>query len=243
MQFSQSSVFALARAFVVIALAPALAEAEAQILSIPGQGTWETELQPRELDGNLSNGPEAYYDTALKITWLRNANAINMESWYQATNWASSLVVGGISGWRLPNMVDTGESGCNFAFIGTDCGYNVDAINSEMAHLWYITLGNTAYLDATGNHPPGWGATNVGVFENLQTASYWTGVSYSPDPSVAWLFHVGYGYQGYGNKGSKGYAIAVHDGDVASVPEPHSYIALLSGLGVVAVAVRRRRRK
>jgi hypothetical protein len=40
---------------------------------ISGQGTWETTLQPRDLDGNLSTA-EAYYDTDLNITWLANAN-------------------------------------------------------------------------------------------------------------------------------------------------------------------------
>ena len=40
--------------------------------AISGQGTWETTLQPRDLDGNTST-IEAYYDTVLNITWLANA--------------------------------------------------------------------------------------------------------------------------------------------------------------------------
>lgn len=40
---------------------------------ISGQGTWESTLQARDLDGNKST-VEAYYDTALGITWLANAN-------------------------------------------------------------------------------------------------------------------------------------------------------------------------
>lgn len=51
-----------------------LAAGAAQALGVPGQGTWETTLQPRDLDGNAANGPEAFYDTVLDITWLRDAN-------------------------------------------------------------------------------------------------------------------------------------------------------------------------
>ena len=36
----------------------------------PGQGTWETTLQSR--DGNHDGVVEAYYDTALNITWSRD---------------------------------------------------------------------------------------------------------------------------------------------------------------------------
>lgn len=39
----------------------------AQAAPIPGQGTWETTLQGRDLDGNFGSF-EAYYDTVLDIT-------------------------------------------------------------------------------------------------------------------------------------------------------------------------------
>ena len=42
-------------------------------IGVTGQGTWETTLQARDLDGNLSTA-EAYYDTDLDITWLADAN-------------------------------------------------------------------------------------------------------------------------------------------------------------------------
>jgi hypothetical protein len=41
--------------------------------AVSGQGTWETTLQGRDLDGNPATF-EAYYDTDLNITWLANAN-------------------------------------------------------------------------------------------------------------------------------------------------------------------------
>ena len=36
-------------------------------MGISGQGTWETTLESRDLDGNVAT-IEAYYDTALNIT-------------------------------------------------------------------------------------------------------------------------------------------------------------------------------
>lgn len=45
----------------------------AQAVSVSGQGTWESTLQGRDLDGNLATF-EAYYDTVLGITWLADAN-------------------------------------------------------------------------------------------------------------------------------------------------------------------------
>ena len=45
----------------------------AHSLGIPGQGTWETTLEGRDLDGNPATF-EAYYDTVLDITWLPNSH-------------------------------------------------------------------------------------------------------------------------------------------------------------------------
>ncbi|MDP2325623.1 MAG: hypothetical protein Q8N51_16575 [Gammaproteobacteria bacterium] len=39
--------------------------------------------------------------------------------------------------------MDTGTPGCDFAYTGTDCGYNVDLVAGEMARMFYSTLGNT----------------------------------------------------------------------------------------------------
>ena len=46
----------------------------AHAAGVQGQGTWETTLQGRDLDGDLSNGPEAFFDTVLNVTWLADAN-------------------------------------------------------------------------------------------------------------------------------------------------------------------------
>jgi hypothetical protein len=131
----------------------------ANAASVSGQGTWETTLQGRDLDGNLSTA-EAYYDISLNTTWLANANVASLMTWADANSWAAGLnpYGSGITGWRLPTVTDTGTPGCDFAYTGTDCGYNVDTATGEMAHMFYTTLGDKAYYDTSGVGPKQVGA-------------------------------------------------------------------------------------
>ncbi len=161
-------------------------------------------LVGRDINGNAVAGSSAsavfLYDADLNLTWLRNANAgagssfddgfsttDGLMTWGNANNWANTLTVGNYSGWRLPTMVDTGAPGCDFSYAGgTDCGYNVQTATSEMAHLYYVSLGNLAYCppgDATcaGGPQAGWGLTNTGNFQNLQPYVYWSGTEYAPN--------------------------------------------------------------
>jgi hypothetical protein len=133
----------------------ALSGTPASVHAVPvsGQGTWETMLQARDLDGNLATA-EAYYDTMLGITWLADADyAGTLMTWSTASNWVTNLdpYSSGISGWRLPTVTDTGPTGCDSAFSGTDCGYNVDVTTGEMAHMFYTLLGDPARYDSLGN--------------------------------------------------------------------------------------------
>ena len=168
-------------------------------------------LVGRAINGGAVPGSSAaavfLYDTDLNITWLRNANAgagssfddgfsptDGLMTWANANNWANTLTVGSYSGWRLPTMVDTGAPGCDFSYSGgTDCGYNVQTATSEMAHLYYVSLGNLPYCppgDTTcaGGPQAGWGLTNVGNFQNLQPYYYWSGTEYAPTLDGAWFF-------------------------------------------------------
>ena len=84
----------------------------------PGQGSWQDTLQARDLDGNFGNGAEAYFDTALNITWLADVNAIagtvydtvdptrltesrhdGLVSALDAVLWTRHLSAGGVQGW------------------------------------------------------------------------------------------------------------------------------------------------
>lgn len=221
---------------------------------VPGQGNWETTLQARDLDGDAVT--DAFYDTVLDVTWLRNANVNGPMNWNVANAWAANLVVGAYSDWRLPTMVDTGAAGCDFVLVGgTDCGYNAQTqsggtVFSEMAHLFHETLGNKS-LYAPGvlpdgvTHQAGWGLSNTGDFQDMQSDSYWTGLDYAPDASYAWRFDTLHGFQAYFLKSGGGVdfsALAVRSGDVAAVrvPEPGTlYLATLAFVGM-GVASRRR---
>ena len=236
---------------------------------IPGQGTWQTTLQSRDLDGNPGDGPEAFYDTDLNITWLRETsvdygnslgNPLGGTSFSEGQDWVSSLNVGGVSGWRLPATlpVDGASFSYTFSYDGTtDFGYWSTA--SEMAHLFYVTLGNTGYCPhsdvsiCAGSLPvlnPIIGMTNSGQFANLIGGVYISGTPFAPNPGYdTWVFSMWYGDQDYcfacGPLGEDGdvavtYALAVHDGDVGvpipAVAELPTVAFMLAGIGLVAAA-------
>ncbi|MBC7733852.1 MAG: PEP-CTERM sorting domain-containing protein [Bacteriovorax sp.] len=146
-------------------------------------------------------------------------------------------------------MIDTGSPGCDESVAGgTDCGENVQTRSggttySEMAHLFYVTLGNKAYCtpgDATCVGPqPGWGLTNTATFQNMTDDYYWSGLEYALNPSDAWGFRGLDGGHGNYFKTDKFYALAVRTGDVTAVPEPQTYALLM--LGLIGLAVARRR--
>ncbi|MEY4764961.1 MAG: hypothetical protein RI907_1634 [Pseudomonadota bacterium] len=236
-----------------------VAAAQAQAAGVPNQGTWQTTLQGRDLDGNAANGFEAYYDTALNLTWMTDANyaqssgydADGRMSWHAAKAWVANLNLNGITDWRLPTMVDTGTPGCNWGFRDSDCGYNVSPGISEFAHLYYVTLGNKGYLNESGEVQSGWGLINTGPFKNVQYLFYWFNLevangiairgNWHPTPSDdAWRFDVRDGSQVFADMGFEMAAWAVHPGDVAAVPEPQTCALALAGLAVAGLARRRR---
>jgi len=196
---------------------------------------------------------QAYYDTALNITWLANGNLAATQSfgidafsgamnWFAAQDWITAMNAANYLGkdtWRLPAVTDTGEPGCDVAYQGTDCGYNVDMSTGEMAHLYYDTLGNVAYRDANGgrtncsNSPP-YCLSNTGPFSNLLRNYYWYGTDQPTHPSDGWGFYFGLGYQDTYVKSEKLYAWAVHDGDpFAPVPIPPAVFLFGSAIGVI----------
>jgi hypothetical protein len=205
----------------------------------------------------VDRGNGFIYDTTLNITWLQNANLAAGSSYDDgesatdgrlsfsaATAFVASLVVDGISGWRLPGVtIATADGSCDFGFSGTDCGYNVSTRNSELAHLFTVDLGNRSVVDANGNPQTPYGLVNTGLFKNLQPSQYWTGTTFAPNPDRAWNFDMNYGYQNYDFEDRFFYSVlAVHDGDIAAaVPEPASWA--LMALGIAGLALRRVRKR
>jgi hypothetical protein len=213
-------------------LAPLVSSASA----ISGQGTWETTLEARDL--NQDGVTDAVYDKALNLTWLASVASTQVE-WTTADAWARTLQVGGYGGWRLPTVNPT--SSCTYSAAGgTDCGVNINVFDpasgkvaSEVAHLWYITLGNNAEPGTGMLMQKGWGLSNTAQFLTMTDATLLWSNAYAADTTLAWYFDLGLGTQNVGRKYFSMSALAVHDGDVAAVPEASALGMGLAGLAVV----------
>lgn len=180
-------------------------------------------LQDRDLDGDTV--VDAFYDTDLDITCLRNANVNGAQDWDTQVAWASNFSFGGYDDWRLP----TTDTSCS----GSNC------TGSEMGHLYYVELGNVASVSPI----------NTGAFQNLQ-GQYWSGTPAVSDSGGAWQFSFDLpsfpfvnGIQFETGKFNPLPALVVRGGDVLpAVPEPATGAMLTLGLGGLAVATRRRTR-
>jgi PEP-CTERM motif len=210
-------------------LAAALATAAAALLlATPAHAV----LQDRDIDGN--GQVDAFYDTDLNVTWLRDLKAVSGASylnWYQAMAAADSYSIGNYADWRLPGNPTECYGSCQ---------------DTEIGHLLWNEL---AVYPANGY--PGVNDYHHDFSPFLNAEDYmflWTSTTNSlSNDQYAWYYDTGFGnslynVKSYGNA-STTQLLLVRDGDVmtAAVPEPETYAMLLAGMGVLATMVRRRK--
>ena len=177
------------------------------------------------------------YDDMLNITWLQDANYASTSDYDDdgkmtkaaAQTWLNSLSFGDASEWRLPSVRQA------------TAGFN--QTSSELANLFYDSLGNSSnsgqFLNSFQDN---YSNTNQS-FLNTHPGLYWLEEDFNLAGTKSWVMWSS-GYTGNQNVGTKGYAWAVHDGDIAdyldvtTVPVPAS--AFLFGSALMILLIRRR---
>ena len=148
-------------------------------------------------------GGQAYYDTELNITWAADANINGAHNWWDQWIWASGLTINGVSGWRLPSADVNGN------------GSSEGGFDNEMYFLYW----NEGITAAT-----------PGVFSNVQSSVYWSGTELVEDRPYAFIFFFNSGDTLDDIKSYPHFAWAIHDGDVALIPEPEMFAMMSIGL-------------
>jgi len=180
-------------------------------------------------------------------------------NWYEAEAWIAVLNAQsylGYNDWRQPTTGPINGSIFNYSFgyDGTfDYGYNVSApgtphagsTGSELAHLFFNSLGNSAYsntagVDQSATYCTGPNAClqNTGPFSNMQSYVYWSGTEYAPVPSGAWFFNTFNGYQSLVFKDYDDLFVwPVRGGQSAAAPSTAQPVPALGGFGLAALGV------
>ena len=213
----------------------ASAYVNAVIASVPGGKIYDTpnfnDTPPNS--GYYTLSASDFNTTSGEVTWF-GAKAF--------TTYLNNINYGGTNQWRLPIWTDTGASGEQFGYNGTDYGYNVNTNSGELAKLYYDELGKKAYINTSGVEQSGYGifgnsgaqiaGGTAGPFSNAQSLfAYWSGTEYEI-PTSAWVFFTYDGIQSVSGKNNQVYtfAWAVSPGQVAAVPVPGAVWLFGSGL-------------
>ena len=161
----------------------------------------------------------AYYDTLLDITWAADARIVENDTWANQTAWASTLNLGGVTGWRLPSA-DADSDG---TVVDCSGGGVIGCADNEMGFRFW-----EEGIEAIVAPSPFSGVSGM----------YWTETN--PPLSNPWYFDFVDGHD-YTNAypHSFKFAWAVHDGDVGLVPIPAAVWLFVSALGMLGWTRRR----
>ena len=115
----------------------------------------------------FDRGGGLIYDSTLNVTWLQDANYSKTSGyddvgdldWQPAQDWAANLSyydsVRGVTwdDWRLPKVEPVNGANFNYNFANdgsTDWGYNITSPHNEIAYMYYVNLGNEAFVPTEG---------------------------------------------------------------------------------------------
>jgi hypothetical protein len=215
------------------ALSGTLGAAAMMALSVAAQAAaFEGRNATNAVDATCTNsGPNkcvSFYNATLDITILNNWN-IGQGPWNAAAAPGSAQAIAaeagfaatGLTGWVLPTGEPatqsgqyTGQYGSIMSQVGgrfIDLQYQFDGVDSRGAGYWSSTV-------VASNPSRAWAFVTIpGTM-----GGFW---SFFETDHEAWTIN----------------AVAVRPGDVAAVPEPESYLLMLTGLGAIISLVRRSR--
>lgn len=181
-------------------------------------------LEARDLDGDGT--PDAYYEAAQDLTWLGDLRASGRLMLFpEAQTWVDGLTLGGYDDWRLPHATYLTDPNCYLDQINP-CGYVAAPEDSELAHLFSVTLQRDQAEPP--QHP----------FQNWYRA-IWT----DAEPGLVFMGGRLIAHPHW-DTNYRLAAWAVRDGDVqqqafaraiaSPAPEPSTYALMLLGLGLLA---------
>jgi hypothetical protein len=168
----------------------------------------------------LGSSYNLIYEKDQGLVWLDYTKS--PDTWQNQVDWASGLgtqltvnlnpkwttTIDWTTGWRLPSAGDNPQS-------------EMDQANSEMGHLYYVSLGKTLGGPLGDPHP----------FDNLQAYSYWSGTEDTHAHESAWLFMFDEGQPENATNTNPFGALAVRPREAcAPVPEPATMLLIASGL-------------
>lgn len=213
---------------------------------ITAQGTWETTLLARDLDGNPAT-VEAYYDQVRDVTWLVNANLAASQTFGIATHTFlipnpdpflpgyGYIENNGSMDWTAANMWT--DSMNQQSYLGRN-DWRLPTID-DLYSLNAQTLGNSGY-----SYP--W---NTGPFENLRRSLYWSSETLSPSEIASFNFGSVSETKSY-LEVSRNYVLPLFsgdsipstgNGDASEVPEP-PVLGLLGAAFLITLISRKKKK-
>lgn len=140
---------------------------------------------------------QAFYSPVMDLTWTRDASISQSgRLWNNAKLWAESLDIGGVQGWRLPNMDING----NGDIVNCSIVDDAECEDNELGYLFH-KLGVTS--------------ASPGVFTGIKsTGSYWSSTEVSTGVYARLNFLTGDSNTAGG--GAPSWTWAVYKGDVAT---------------------------